>query len=133
MSGQTSSLSSIPGAALLLLLVLRVRLHQDHHVRLGTSTSCSIICVAARAARRGRGWQRDLGHCDNLVGRRRIDILQYSHQLVHHLRLRNTETRHDESDVGKLLHGVSLYLLLRPPAALPGWQAASRRALLRTT
>ena len=63
---------------------------------------------------RKAGWPRDLGHCDNLLGHHRIDVLDHGHQLVHHLRLRYSKRGHHGSDVGKLLHGVSLYPLLRP-------------------
>ena len=63
---------------------------------------------------RKAGWPGDLGHCDNLLGHHRIDVLDHGHQLVHHLRLRYSKRGHHGSDVGKLLHGVSLYRLLRP-------------------
>ena len=38
---------------------------------------------------RRAGWQRHLGHCDNLLRNRRIVGLQHGHQMVHHLRHRN--------------------------------------------
>ena len=73
---------------------------------------------------RKAGWPGDLGHCDNLLGHHRIDVLDQGHQLVHHLRLRYSKKGHHGSDVGKLLHGVSLYLLLRPPRLTQtGWPA----------
>ena len=53
-----------PRAALLLLHVVllhRVRLHQDHHVRRHFHQLFHTICVAARAARRGRDGNEILG------------------------------------------------------------------------
>ena len=104
-----------PGAALLLLLllVLRVRLHQDHHVGRHIHQLFHHLRGGKGRAQRA-GWQRDLGHCDNLVGHRRIDRPQHGHQLVHHLRLKNTESRHDGSNVTNLLRGVPQNPLLRP-------------------
>ena len=63
---------------------------------------------------RKAGWPGDLGHCDNLLGHHRIDVLDHGHQLVHHLRLKYSKKGHHGSDVGKLLHGVSLYPFLGP-------------------
>ena len=89
---------------------------------------------ARRTVRGKAGWPGDLGHCNNLLGHHRIDVLDHGRQLVHHLRL-----RYYGSDVGNLLHGVSLYPLLRPrrlcqagrppPAGLLFVQAEEHRSL----
>ena len=59
---------------------------------------------------------RDLGHCDNLLGDRSVELLQHFHQFVPHLRHRHIENLHEEQDVDDVLHGVPLY---PPPAAAP--------------
>ena len=61
----------------------------------------------------GRG---DLGHFDNLLGNRCVDLSAYLQQLVRHLRHRNFKRRHDERVVANLLHGAPLVPFLRPDA-----------------
>ena len=83
----------------------------------GTSTTCSAVCSAkthtAPVRMTGRG---DLGHFDNLLGNRCIDLSAYLQQLVRHLRHRNFKRRHDERAVANLLHGAPLVPFLRPDA-----------------
>ena len=71
---------------------------------------------------RKAGWPGDPGHCDNLLGNHRIDVLDHGHQLVHHLRLRYSKRGHHGSELGKVLHGVSLDPLLWSRRLTPtGW------------
>ena len=79
----------------------------------GTSTNCSAIFVAARAARRGRDGQDILGTSITCSGTEMSMCLETSTSWST-LRLTCIEDLHHGSEVGKLLQGVPLSALLRP-------------------
>ena len=59
------------------------------------------------------GWQRDLGHFNNLLGIRKMSGKEQCQRLVHLLWHRNIEGR-ERDDVDVLLHGALQNPLLRP-------------------
>ena len=58
--------------------------------------------------------QRDHGHGDNLLNRRRVDLLQHLHHLSLHLRHRQIKNLHVRQDVDNVHRGVPLYPWLWP-------------------
>ena len=102
MSAQASSLSSIHVQRSSSSSSSSVSVSIKTTTSVGTSTSC----VAARAARRGRDGSKILGTA--------IIWSDTTESTCLHLRLGYSKRGHHGSDVGKLLHGVSLYPLLRP-------------------
>ena len=80
----------------------------------GTSDNCSTICGTVSTARcKMMSWEVILGTWHHSV-----DVPEHFHQLAHHQRHRNVKRRHPGRVVGKLLHGVPLYPLLRRGSAL---------------
>ena len=88
----------------------------------GACTNCSAICVSTTAARRGRDGHKILGTSIT------CSVIAAS---AHHLRLKYIDSLYHGSEAGKLLHGVPLYLLLRPRLS-ERLGPLSRRALPHT-